>query len=395
MKIKKDNKLLLKILSALAAIVLWFAITYTEDPIISQYLTGIDIVFEGEETLHSNGLIVTNKESLPTISVTARGNRSNVISSINNITASINVAGISSAGSNTVEVYYNYPSSSIILAKAKTREIVIETEKIVSRDIPIKISSQNAEKNTQFLIKSAQKDAFVKVRGAESTVYSISYAKAVVDATNISKTSSQEYFYKFYDENDDVVSSSNILYKSIETISVDNEVFIRKTLPVKIVLPDSLDKENVLLVKNQSLTTVEAGVPEGLDIAELYAYFDEDKKEDDGTCKLTLSVPDGCYVPEEDCTITATCELVPKVIKEIEIPVSIQTAPENMKINLEPEKIMVSLKGAEDKLSAANIKASVDASELSSGESKTLEVEFETKENITVVGAYSVTATAE
>ena len=82
MNIKKDNKLLLKILSALAAIVLWFAITYTEDPIISQYLSDINIVFDGEEELHSNGLIITNKDSLPTVSATIRGNRSSVISSI-------------------------------------------------------------------------------------------------------------------------------------------------------------------------------------------------------------------------------------------------------------------------------------------------------------------------
>ena len=44
-----NNKIALKILSGLVAIVLWFAITYTEDPIISQSLGDISIEFEGEE----------------------------------------------------------------------------------------------------------------------------------------------------------------------------------------------------------------------------------------------------------------------------------------------------------------------------------------------------------
>ncbi len=403
MNIKKDNKLLLKILSALAAIVLWFAITYTEDPIISQYLSDINIVFDGEEELHSNGLIITNKDSLPTVSATIRGNRSSVISSINNITASIDVSGIYSVGSNTVQIKYNYPSSNIVLAKAKTREITLETEKIISRDIPIKIALQNVDKNTQYLVKSSAKDDFVKIRGAESTVYSISYAKAVVDAANILKTNSQEYTYKFYDENDDMVSANNIVYKNLETISVENEVYVRTTLPVKILLPKSLAEDNTLVVKNQSLTSVDVGFSQDLNVeeffdksdVELYAYFDASKKQEDGTYKLELSVPDGCFVPEDKRIISASCELVPKSTKEIELSVSIQDAPENMKIRLEPDKIRVLAKGSEDKLSASNLKASVDASAINETGSKSLEVKIEAKENISVIGTYHVTAIAE
>ena len=36
-------------MSGLVALVLWFAITYTEDPIISQNLGDIKIVFDGEK----------------------------------------------------------------------------------------------------------------------------------------------------------------------------------------------------------------------------------------------------------------------------------------------------------------------------------------------------------
>ena len=51
MKINKNSKLFLKILSGVVGVVLWFAITYTEDPIISQSLGDIKIVFDGEKQL--------------------------------------------------------------------------------------------------------------------------------------------------------------------------------------------------------------------------------------------------------------------------------------------------------------------------------------------------------
>ncbi len=395
MKLIKDSKLYLKILSAVAAIILWFAITYTEDPIISQYLNDINIVFEGEDTLHANGLIVTNKDSIPALSVTIRGNRSSVISSIGSISASIDVSGITTSGANTVEVKYNYPTSSVTLAKTRTREITLETEKIVSRNIPVKVETENDDKNTEYIVKVTGNDSIVKIRGSESTIYEISYAKAVVDVTNVTKTSSQEYFYKFYNDKGDIVPDSNIIYKSIETVGVDNEVYIKKNLPVKVVLPEDMKEDYVLSVKGPSMTAVDAGVPENSDITEIFAYFDEDSKNENGKYELILTVPEGCYLPKKSLTLTADCTLTPKVLKVLDIPVTAGNVPEGKRLSITPEKISVSAKGAENSLSPDKIKASIDTSKLSGNSHGTLDVVFETEEDIKIIGNYSVTATME
>ncbi len=393
MKIKNDNKTFLKILSAFAAIVLWFAITYTEDPVITQYLADIDIVFEGEDLLLSNGLVVVNKESLPSISVTIRGTRSAVISSLNSISAQVDVSGISAAGTNTVKIKYNYPSSSVTLYKAKTNELSVQTENIIAREIPVKAESQYEDKNSEFLVKSTLADDTIKVRGASSTVYSISYAKVIVDADAVSKTSSQEYFYKFYDENDDIVSESNITHKSSPTIAVYNEVYLRKTLPVKVVLNEEMAKDNVLTVRQQSIDAVVAGLSENCTAGELFAYLDPDKKNGD-VYELTIDVPDGCYLPEESFNLTADCVLAPKVQKNVEVLVSIENVPEGKNIKIAPERITVSLKGTEDSLSKAELKAKVDASSMDGG-AKDLEVIIEAQENIEVIGSYKVSAIVE
>ncbi len=195
MKLNRDSKLLLKILSAASAIILWFAITYTEDPVISHYLTDVNIVFEGEDTLHSNGIIVTNKDSMPDISAVIRGKRSNVISSIGSVSVVIDVSGITEAGTVEVPVEYSYPSSTVTLAKSKTKELTVKTEKIISRNIPVRIEMINEDKNTEYIVNATSSEQTVSVRGAESVVYKIANAKAVVVATTIVKRCSQDYFY--------------------------------------------------------------------------------------------------------------------------------------------------------------------------------------------------------
>lgn len=390
MKINSDNKTFLKILSALAAIVLWFAITYTEDPVITQYLPDIDVIFEGEDVLSANGLVVINKEALPSISVTVRGNRSGVISSLNNISAQIDVSGISEAGTNTVKVKYNYPSASVSLHKVKTYEMQVQTEKIVSREIPVTILQQNEDKNTDFVIKSTANDAFVSIRGAAGTVYSIATAKILVDVKDISKTSSQEYFYKFYDADDDIVSDSNIIYKNVQTITVQNEIYQKKNLPVKVVLPEEMQGDNVLAIKSQSVQSVITGLKENCEITELFAYWDEDKKSGD-VYELTIDIPDGCYISEDRQKVTVSCELIPKTEKEFEVSVEVQNAPEGIKIS--PENIRVLLKGTEADLSNPSLKAKVDLENMDAG-TKEFDVTVEAPQNIEVVGSYKVTATA-
>ena len=199
-KIFKDNRILLKILSGLIAIILWFAITYTEDPVISQALTDIPITFEGERELENSGLTVVNKSKLPDVTVIVRGTRSNVISALGSISASVDVSGITASGSSILPIKYSYPTNGITMVKSKLSDLEIQTEKLVTRNIPVRIEPENADKNPEFIVKSVCSVSSVKVRGAESAVYDISYGLAEVDVSGVTKTSSQDYTYSFYVE---------------------------------------------------------------------------------------------------------------------------------------------------------------------------------------------------
>lgn len=387
MKIIANNKLLLKILSALIAVILWIAITYSEDPIISQTLSGISVDFAGEEVLHNKGLIVTNKDSIPAISAVVRGNRSKVISSIGSISAVIDVSEINEAGSNSVSVEYSYPTSAVTLVKGKVSEVNINTEKIVTRSIPVQIETINQDKNENYIVKSDSRISTLRIKGAESEIYKISYAKALVDVSNVSKTSSQEYVYKFYDEKDNTVPDTNIMYRSHNTVNVDNTVYKKTTLPVEAVLSDAYSEDYGLVVKSLSKTSVEVGLEDGISTDSVRAVITNILSEN-GKYELTLQADNGVYIPEKSKQITVVCEVVPKVIKEIEVPVTVENMPEGKTYSLTEDKLKVSVKGIEKEITADKIKAVIDASELPSGKG-TAAVDVTADGGITVVGAYS------
>ena len=261
----KNSKLLLKILSALIAIVLWFAITYTEDPAISQTLTGVNLEIKGENDLNANGFAIVNKDELPSLSVVIRGSRSNVISALGEIYASVDVSSVKNTGENVISVSYSYPSDRVVLEKVRVRELTVETEALISREIPVKIEVTNRDKNSDFIVKCESKIDAVTVSGAENTVYNIAYAKVRVDASKISKTNTQECLYELYTEKGELVSEESIVNKSRRTVTVESTVYEKTELAVKVVLSEESREDYGILIKNIEKNTVEAGISEGIE----------------------------------------------------------------------------------------------------------------------------------
>jgi len=391
MKEIKNSKLLLKILSGLIAVVLWFAITYTEDPAISQTLTGVTLEIKGEDILNSNGFAIVNKDDLPAISVVIRGSRSNVISALGEIVASVDVSSVKKSGANTLLVSYSYPTGKVVLERAKVKEITIETEALVSREIPVKTEVVDRDKNSGFIVKTVSKTETVTVSGAESDIYKIAYAKVKIDASKISKTSTQECLYGLYTEKGELVSEENIVRKSRDTVTVESTVYEKTELAVKAVLGEESRADFGFLLKNTEKATVEAGLDEGIELRYLEAVITPQKGKN--TYLAELAVPEGVYVAEEDMTFSVTGEILPKELKEITVPIDAVNVPDGKTPVITPKETTVTLKTAEP-LSEISIKATVDAGKMTE-EEQILPVTAETDSDAEVIGTYSVTVKLE
>ena len=382
----KNSKLLLKILSALIAIVLWFAITYTEDPAISQTLTGVNLEIKGENDLNANGFAIVNKDELPSLSVVIRGSRSNVISALGEIYASVDVSSVKNTGENVISVSYSYPSDRVVLEKVRVRELTVETEALISREIPVKIEVTNRDKNSDFIVKCESKIDAVTVSGAENTVYNIAYAKVRVDASKISKTNTQECLYELYTEKGELVSEESIVNKSRRTVTVESTVYEKTELAVKVVLSEESREDYGILIKNIEKNTVEAGISEGIEAEYIEAVITPQKGKN--TYEAELIVPDGVYVKEEDMTISVTGEILPKELREITAQVEAVNVPDGKTVHISPKEKIVTLKSIED-VSNIKLKLSVDVGKMTENE-EILPVQIETDSDIDIIGTYSV-----
>lgn len=392
MKIIKDNKLLLKIISALIAIVLWFAITYTEDPTVTQLITNLNTVFFGESNLREQGLIVVNKDDIPALSAVIRGNRSKVISSLDGVFASIDVSGITEPGTHEVFVEYRYPSNSVTLTKTKVSMVSVDVEKILSRDIPVKIKT-DSEKDSSLLVVSQSNTEFITVRGAQSVVEKIEYAMTSADTSDITISGTTEYSYNLYDKDDNILSEENIISKSRNTVSVTSTVYTKTELPVEIVPSDSLKESYTLKVKKQSISNITVGLSEGASHSAVYVVLDEDVAKESGPITLDIPLPADIYSPDEKPTVTIEFELLPKSVHELEVSVSPENVPVGREVTIDPEKVKILVKCAENDASASKITATINAEELEPETEKNVTLNISADENISILGTYTVTAT--
>ena len=393
MKIINDNKLLLKILSALIAVVLWFAITYTEDPAVSQHVTNVNAIFSGESQLRERGLTVVNKDELPAFSAVIRGNRSKVISSLGVVSAHIDVSNISSVGSHEVLVQYRYPQDAVTLTKTKISTVMLQVEKILSRDIPIKIEADASGKdNHERLVAVKSNTESITVRGAQSVVEKIAYAKAIIDVSEINVNGDMNYGYKLYDEDNNVLSEKNIISKSENTILVTGTVYNRAELPVKVVLSESLKENYVLKVKKQSVSSISAGLPANTFETELYAVLDASAVKGHTPITLDIKIPDGIYCPSDDLTVTVEYELLPKTVHEVEVTVTAENVPDNREVKITPEKVKVLVKCSKNDAVASKISATLNAEDLTGSSEKTVTLNVAAEENMQILGEYTVTA---
>lgn len=390
MKIIKDSKLLLKIFSALIAVVLWFAITYTEDPAISQHLSDINTIFSGEARLREHGLIVVNKDELPAISATIRGNRSKVIASLGLVSASVDVSQLTEPGTHEAPIEYRFPSEAVMLTKTKITRVPVTVEKILSRDIPIKIHT-NYAKDTDYVVESKGDVEAVTVRGAQSIVEQIDYALVEVESKEISSNGTMDYGYKLYDKDDNLLNEKNILSKSQNTILVTNTIYNKTELPVEVALADALKENYTLQLNKQSVSTLTVGYLNEAPKNKLLAVLNEDATKERSPMTVDIQLPEGIFSPEEP-VVTVEYELLPKTVHELEIPVHPEKVPDGKKVTTEPEKIKVSVKCAKNDAVADNLSATFDASELKEGEKKTVTLNITAKDNIEVLGVYTISA---
>lgn len=390
MKKGLESKIMLQIVSVGIAIILWFIITYAENPTIDTTRV-IPIEYTNVDVLTDKGLTVLYSERTPTVTVVLRGKRAELFNVVQNITANVDLSAINTSGSYDIPINVNIPLNTVEIVHKRTPNLNITIEPIVSKDIPIRI--QQIGINKQYLVKSAAETENIVVKGANSAVSDIDHATVFVDISNIKQNEVSSYNYSFANADNNEIENPNVITES-SGIPISNTVYISKTVPIEIEYSGTVKEDYIITIKNSESLFANIGVAEEFydDVVSLSAHFPDNVSEAvSQTLSVPITVPDSVYIPQGS-NIEIKADITKKQVKELSIPITLQNVPSGLSVILADTAVTAVAKGPADQLDPSLMTASADLTGLSGG-THSVRVNFITPGDVSIKQSYNITVT--
>ena len=223
-----EKNSIMKLGSIILGIIIWVLVIYTENSNFETNINGIDIQISGENTLISNNLVVINKEEIKDGAVKIRGKRSDIIESMGNVSANIDVSSITSPGVYDAKVNYSVNSGALYIMKRKTPTVSVEVERTKLKELDVEIVQNEESVNNEMIVESISDIEKVSIEGSKEDMEKIKRAVIFVDVGNMTEDNVSEYQVVFTDEQLREVNFKNKVYKHDGYVKVINKVYKKK-----------------------------------------------------------------------------------------------------------------------------------------------------------------------
>ena len=238
--LKKDQSLMIKIMSLVFAIILWSYVKGEANYITSSNYKGIEVTYDGLSRLKEKNLtIISPKES--TVDVKLQGYNSymrNVTK--DGIVAKVDVSKLTE-GEHSVPVNVSYIDLGISVVNTSPRRIPFKIDKIIEESYDAGVIIKNKPQKG-LSVGEFENTIEVEVKGASTYVNKISKVEARVDVSEITETSTVDADLLAYDDSGKVIREVEI---TPATVKVDIPILKSKTVPIKAIYNESTT-ENIV-----------------------------------------------------------------------------------------------------------------------------------------------------
>ena len=211
----------LAVISLVLAFIIWFIITNYRNPVITRTITGVPVDVINASHVESMGLSYSIAPGFDTVSVTVRGNRSNVESlRASNITVEADLTQLISLDTSPVMVPLSVTIPGIPPENcvANPRNIGIELEERVSKDFVISASSGNTKPANGYEIGTMTVEPEkLTLRGPNTLIDRIDRITAMVDVSNKSRSGVYPCTIKVIDKNGEELDDAKMSSLSFST----------------------------------------------------------------------------------------------------------------------------------------------------------------------------------
>lgn len=398
MKKKLTSNVPLKIMSVAVAVVLWLLVVNIDNPIITKYITGVEVNILNEAYIESdNKISMINDEEINHGKITVRitGKRKTVDKlTAEDITANADLQQIVSMNTSPIMVPIDVSCPGIAPANitAVPRTISINIENMMSKDFVISVPKDNAKPGKGYEIGTLTADPVkVTITGPESTIKKIDKVVAPLEADGITEDTTQKVKLKIIDKNqselsdnemnslkyseitDGMVNVTATLWKIKSNIRVEAQYAGTPADGYKVekltVTPEEIsvagsDDALSLLAANGNLIQIPA---EAIDVSGKNADFETN-------VNIAKLLPeDVILTSESNESVIVRANILPLNSKEYQISTKQITAkniPKDLNLVYEIEKIDVQVQGTTEdieQLTESSIQASIDLSGKKSG----------------------------
>lgn len=296
-----------RLLSLAISIALWMWVSNIKNPVVDLEYTNIIAEITSQNTMRDQyGLVITENE-FPKVSVTLTGERELVTRvATQNIAITADVSHITEPGTYDLAYTVKLPFDSIQVKKSTPTKITITVDKIESTEIPLVANYSGTPKKDYYYPEINVQDT-VHISAPSNILNTIAYAGVTVDISNRTSDLNEYYTIKFYDENDKIITDTNILVES-DTVLVTGEIY--KTADVELTLGYENEhiSENINKISISPSKVEISGKPYYVDsFEEIEIGIISEKQYNENLTTLTFDLPEieGILYTENE-TATAT-----------------------------------------------------------------------------------------
>lgn len=379
------NGIVLKLISLLAAVLLWLIVVNIDDPQVTRTITNIPVNVLDEELITEQNQIYSIYSG-DKVSIHVTGPRSEV----DGLTREDFVAQApfsEKSNVNAVPIYVSFRNSkyekncSIV---QKDRTMILEVENILTKTFEIGSEKSGRVAAGYTVGKESLSPTTVTLKAPESIINAIDRAGVKIDLAGHTEDFSEEMAILFYNANGSVVNLNEYCELSTETTNASIQVLTIKEVPLKFGSTGTVAEGYELVSVTGNKQTVKiAGY--NVNLIDAITFPDELVDVEDATADVVVEadVPAQLasgimLVDESDAKITVTAKVEELVTKTYRLPISaidIHNLPEDMETEFGSSYVNVSvtaLQSVQNEFTVSDVKAYVDLKNVRIGDNEVL-----------------------
>ncbi|MBR6741077.1 MAG: hypothetical protein IKM04_08440 [Clostridia bacterium] len=403
---KRD--LLYFLITGVLAVIIWFVVLALINPEIRMDFDDVKVTIKGETELLNNREYSILSSTDITVNVELKGKRNAMLSlEKEDVEVVADVSSISGDGENVIQCEVNTPySEDIVVTNKNQLKITVVVDKIIDKEVDVRLEYSGSLANGLKLGEGRLETETIMVRGPQSEVSKIWYARATAPLTALDDTASMELPITIIDNSGEPMT---LTYSQVQTQQVAANIKVLQVVevPLRVTLVSGgglTEKEVDVKITPQKVTLVgEKNLLSEIEFLNL-GRIDLDGIGDSRTTEMQFLLSSGitCQTDRTSAVVSVTVKDI--VVREFALStsqISVTGADSEYDLSFASQYVTIMIRGNSTllgRLSAQDISATLRLADIDlvEGEQQLpLSVTLKSKVNATVVPSdYTVSVIA-